>query len=32
MCAHHLNALAKLTHYLVELEHHQDRDANREAH
>jgi len=29
MCAHHLNALAKLTHYLVELEHHQDRRKSR---
>jgi hypothetical protein len=29
-CAHSLNALAKLVHYLVELEHHQDE--KREAH
>jgi hypothetical protein len=29
LCSHKLNALAKLTHYLVELEH---DDEHREAH
>jgi hypothetical protein len=31
LCAHELNALAKLAHYLTELEHRHD-DASREAH
>jgi hypothetical protein len=31
LCSHELNALAKLTHYLVELEHHHD-DEHGEAH
>jgi hypothetical protein len=31
-CAHSLNALAKLVHYLVELGHHQEHDEKSEAH
>jgi hypothetical protein len=30
ICAHSLNAISKLMHHLIELEHHHD-DANREA-